>query len=193
MSEEEKKTVEFAAPPEWAVKMSERMVSEFQKTNANIALVSGEVVVVKERLAVVEDWKRKQESMPPPPPITSERVKAIVDGHTSQPDLKLAAQQADIIAKIAETHALAQNAATKEDMQKLAEGTATKAEVKEIAADQTHDIVSSVEGLAQRNKTVRMLLIALAGLAFLAINAATNYLTRHVTAPQQPPALMVPK
>ena len=81
-------------------------------------------------------------------------------------------------ARIEETHGLASQAATKEDMKKLAEGTATKKEVEAIATAQTTDIVKSFEGLAKRNPTVRNLLIALAALLFLGMNAAQNYLTR---------------
>lgn len=189
---DEKKTVEIAAVPEWAVKMTERILSELGKTNANIALVSTDMGVVKERLGIVEDWKRKLEqgpSIPPPPPLTSERVRAVIDGHPSQMDLKTQAELAETIAKdierdrkIAETHeglqALAATAATKDDVAKLAADTATKAEVKTIADAQTTDIVTSLEKLAARNKTVRNLLIALGGLAFLAVNAATTYLMR---------------
>ncbi len=113
MSTDEKPTVEIPAVPDWAVKMTERMLSEFVKTNANIALVSGEVGVVKERLAVVEDWKRKQEAIPSVPPLTSERVREIAD-QPSKPDLALqAAQAAEILKnqerdkKIEETHEMA--------------------------------------------------------------------------------------
>lgn len=142
--------------------------------------------------------------MQPPPPLTSERVRAISDDHLSKPDLELQAAQAAAAVRdaerdrhIAETRALAEQAATKGDIAKLTAETATKAEVKEIANAQTTDIVSStitgVEALAKRNTTVRNLLIAFGVLAATALMAATNYLTRPAPIAPQPIQLQVTK
>lgn len=203
---DEKVTVEIPSPPPWAVEMA-KSLNEV-KTGVSTLMEDGKGLNL--RMAAVEGRIAKLESpsIPPLPPITSERVRAVVDGHTSQADLEQQAKLAEIIIKdterdkhIAETRALAEKAATKEDVQALAEraatkedvkaladSTASKAEVKAIADTQTKDIVTSVvtsvEGLAARNKTVRYLLIALAGLALVAINQATTYLTR---APQPAP------
>lgn len=94
MSADEKPTVEFTAAPDWAVKMTERFLAEFGKTNANISIVSNDLGVVKDRLIIVEDWKRSQESASRPPPLTSERVHAVAEEHASQVSMESEAQLA---------------------------------------------------------------------------------------------------
>lgn len=119
---EQPKTVRIETPPDWAVAMSERMVAEFGKTNANIAIVSNDLGVVKERLGIVEDWKRKQElvpSIPPPSPLTSQRVGAIVDERASQMNLEQDARFAVmLVAKDEEIAKLRAESATKADIAK---------------------------------------------------------------------------
>ncbi len=164
------------------------------------------------RVARVENPSR-----PPPRPLTSDRVREVIEGHPSQLDLETAQKQAEEFIRgqqrdqrIAETHDLAMKAATKDDLKKLADSTATKAEVEALLVDaakaQTTDIVTSVSTVAsdlvagvskvaEKSATVRLLLLALAGLAIVMLNAATNYFTIKAagTPPQQQPSLSVPK
>ncbi len=119
MSTDEKPTVEFDAVPDWAVKLTERMIREFTNTNANISTVANDVTIVKQRVGILETWKATVESTPSvPPPLTSMQVRAIADEHPSKVDLAIQAAQAEEIIKgqerdrkIAETHALAESAA----------------------------------------------------------------------------------
>ncbi len=169
----------------------------------------GDHRTLHERVGTIERRLDRVEnpSIIPPRPITSERVREVIEGHPSQMDLETAAKQAEEIAKgmerdrrIAETHELASLAATKADVADLAAGTATKEEVATLLADaaktQTTDIVKSVTTLAEKSATVRMLLLALAGLLFVMINAATTYFTTKASAPppvQPTQAVTVPK
>lgn len=54
MSAEEKPTVEFSAPPDWAIALTEKVTQGFAKTNANIELVSNDLDVLKGRVGNLE-------------------------------------------------------------------------------------------------------------------------------------------
>ncbi len=90
------------------------MDAGFRETNANIDLVTGDVKSLKADVRNLQEWKLVVEKQPT---VTSERVRAIADGYTSQVDLQHeAALSAEIIKnrerdrKIADTHALAEAA-----------------------------------------------------------------------------------
>ncbi len=234
------KTVEIRAMTDRA------LLEDLARTVTNVANNVGEMrqdvttlmadrPVLHSRLAGVEGRIARLESpsMQPPAPLTSEHVRAVIDEHPSRMDLETAARQAEEIVKnqerdrrIAETLELATQAATKDDVAKIAQTTATKDDVAELRAsldstktdltnlaattatkDEVKElvdaagaatasaIISSITQLAEKSPAVRRILIAIAGLVFVALNAATTYVTNKVTAPQQrnPPSLTVPQ
>ncbi len=140
------------------------MQAGFRETNANIDLVSGDLRTVKEDVRGLQRWKAEVEQQPP---ITSERAKAIVQEHTSQVDLTRAAADAVIIVennerdrRIKETHALASQAATKEDVQKF---------LADASEQQTAAILERFDAVV-KNPIVSKILYLLGGavLAYLA-------------------------
>ncbi len=190
MSAEEKPTVEIASVPDWAVKMTERFLERMnagfstvedrltsQDTKLDKAITEG--IEANVRLDRVETRLGKAEGRLD---TFEERV-----GRTSTGVRGLSQVDAEHEAKLG--LALADLADEKAKREKLEAESATKADLKKVADAQTTDIVLSLEAVATRNKTVRMLLIALAALAFLAMNAATNYLTRG--SPAQQPATTI--
>jgi len=157
----EKPTVEISAPPDWAVKLTEKVVggfanteSRFDKTDANIELVATDLKNTKEDLRVTkESIALKFLELERSQPLTSERAHAIVVEHTSQVDMEAQAREAAQIVKdaerdrqIAETRALAEKAATKDDVKLLAEGTATKAEVTALLETATAAQTTTIDG-----------------------------------------------
>lgn len=183
----EKPTVKFEAPPDWAVKLTENVVNlredvrtGREETKADFALLAGQFESLESDVRGMQSWRVRIDDR-----LKSNSLRAQA---TSSVDLEQDAKLAQALMQLADEKARADrleaSAATKADVQRLADVTATKAEIKVIADAQTTDIVTSVESLSQRNKTVRRLLQATAALAFVAINAATLYLMR--PAPQLP-------
>lgn len=83
---ESKKTTQLAPVPQWAVELTQAMKEGFKLTNANIEIVSNDVGVLKDRVAIIESWKNDSESRMTR---TSGRVQ-----QASQVDLEQAAQLA---------------------------------------------------------------------------------------------------
>ena len=83
---ESKPTTKLAPVPEWAVEMTKSMKEGFRQTNANIDLVSTDLSIVKDRVAIIESWKNDSETRMTR---TSGRVQ-----QASQVDLEQAAQLA---------------------------------------------------------------------------------------------------
>ncbi len=57
----EKPTARIEVPPPWAVAMAEKMETGFRGVRADIHLVDNSVGAVKERLIVLETWKKESE------------------------------------------------------------------------------------------------------------------------------------
>jgi hypothetical protein len=57
----EKPTVEIQKPPDWAIALSEKVDSGFRGVRADIHLLDNSVGAVKERLIVLETWKKETE------------------------------------------------------------------------------------------------------------------------------------
>jgi chromosome segregation ATPase len=137
------------------------VVNEGVEVNTRLERVEKRVTSAEESIAKLEGRIGK----------ASERVR-----EASAADLEHDAQLAQALVQLAEEkarrEALEANAATKEDL-------------KAITAAQTNAIVEVVAGVkfAAKNPTVQKLLWALAGLAFVAINAATTYLAQHHAEP----------
>lgn len=80
------KTVELPAVPTWAVELTQSVREGFARTNANLELVSNDLSLVKERVALLESWKISSETRAAR---TSDAVRS-----ASQVDVEQAAQLA---------------------------------------------------------------------------------------------------
>jgi hypothetical protein len=168
MSDEktEKPTVEIAAPPAWAVEMAKANTIGFAEGRANLETFRTEVRADLE--AVKNEGQRtnlrltrqevRMEEVETRLAFASQRAHAIVTEHTSQVDMEAQAREAAQIVRdlerdrqIAETRALAENGATKDDVKMLSDGTATKAEVASLV--ETHATAIG-EKLVAQDKTL---------------------------------------
>lgn len=64
MADEPKKqptTVQMSAPPDWAIALSEKVETGFRGVRADIHLLDNSVGAVKERIIVLETWKKETE------------------------------------------------------------------------------------------------------------------------------------
>jgi hypothetical protein len=105
--------------------------AKVERLEGSLDLQGGQIGVMQKEIALVFEWKGDVEQRLK---LSSMRAAA-----PSNVDMKHEAALMEVIAKdqdrdrqIAETRALAEQAATKEDVASLAEGTATKAEVKAL-------------------------------------------------------------
>lgn len=164
---EQPKTVSIPAVTDRALledlgRVVRNMADNVGTMSQNVTVLMEDRPVLHSRLAGVEGRlaRLEQPSIIPPPPITSTRVRAIVEGTSSQMDLETAAKQADEIVKgqerdrrIDETHALVQKAATKEDLADLVTKKDVEAVVSDATALQTTALVTEIS----KNKKVRII------------------------------------
>lgn len=137
--------------------------TKVDRLEANLELQGGELGLVKKEVGLLFDWKGDVDT----------RLK-----NNSQRARAPSSFDMDQDAKLAQ--ALSQLVEEKEKREKLEANAATKADLEAITKAQTSAIVEGIKGvetLAARSPVVRGLLLALAGLVFVALNAATTYLT----------------
>ncbi len=89
MSTDEKPTVEFSRPPDWAIALTEKVTRGFEKMNANLELVSSDLDVLKGRVGNLEESRRADESRAA---LHSIKVKSISQSDLSQ-DAELAKEK----------------------------------------------------------------------------------------------------
>ena len=157
---DEKPTVEIPAVPAWAVELTR----EVKGARSDIALVSNDLGLLKERVVLIE--KRVTDG--------EERAARTSNAVKGQSQTDLAHE-----AKLAEFEVWKQEVATKADL-----AATTEAQTAAIVSG----VKASIDGVFTRattNPTLRRLAYAAAGLAFVLINYGMSYLTR--PAPQPAP------
>ncbi len=142
---ESKKTTQLAPVPEWAIELTKSMKEGFRQTNANIDLVSTDLSIVKDRVAIIESWKNDSETRMTR---TSGRVT-----QASQVDMEQAAQ-------------LAQERAARESL---------AAEVASIKAETSSQTLLLAQLLKLTEKPVVKLVATAIGSAALSWLAAKGY------------------
>ncbi len=136
----------------------------------NVELLSGQFQGLEQDVRHLQSWRVRTEDRQT---ASSMRAKA-----PSAFDLEQDAKLAIALSELAEERAM---------RKKLEETSATKADLESVAKAQTKDIVQSLSSAVERSPAVRKLLLAIAGLLFLAINTGTQYLlTKNAQQPAPP-------
>lgn len=197
MSTDEKPTIELAAPPDWAVKLTEKVVGvsnevrasreessgRFDRLEGTVTGLVGDARGLHERLTGIEGRVARIESPSTPPlaPLTSERVGALVDARASQMSLEQEAKIGKLLAaKDEEIAKLKKESATKDD---LADALDKAAKV------QTEAIVAGVQATIAtiaKTPTAKRLTSAILPVLLLAIAAIGLKLQATVSRLQQP-------
>ncbi len=152
---------------------NDRADAGFKAVKADMDLLGGQFESLERDVRGLQSWRVRTEDRQA---LNSLRAQA-----TSSVDLEQDAKLATALTQLAEEKAkfetLEKNAATKDDLKKITEA-------------QTSAIVEAVKGIAaaaEKSPTARALLLAFAGLLFVCITAATNYVTTRAAqvVPQQ--------
>ncbi len=180
---EQPKTAEFTGPDKNSILLaelkvlmssglgaiSERVDNGFKSVKADMDLLGGQFESLERDVRGLQSWRVRTEDRQT---AASMRAKA-----PSSFDLEQDAKLAIALSDLAEEKAL---------RKKLEETSATKADLEAVARAQTRDIVASLSSAVERSPTVRKLLLAIAGLIFLAVNTGAQYLlTKSAQQPAQ--------
>lgn len=182
---EQPKTINLPAVPAWAVELATNVRQGFTEVRADLETVKAEGQRTNLRLTRQEV---RMDDVETRLANNSERASRVSDGvrGLSSADLDQQAKLAAEIVrneerdkKIAETHALASNAATKEDVKAIVDSTATKEEVKTLidaaSIAQTAAIVAGVKTFVSK-PLVQKIGYAAGVLLLQALTLGTAYL-----------------
>ncbi len=174
---EQPKTTQLPAVPEWAVELTKSVKLGFSTVNVQLEELKGTDKTLTDAMtemdAEFKDMRTRQRSAEEDIRRLSMRTKD-TNVATSKADLEIEAKHAAVLIELA---------AEKAKTARLEATSATKDDLEKVAKAQTTDIVKSLTAAAEKSPTVRNLMLAVAGLAFLGISAMTQYLMR----PPPPP------
>ncbi len=148
--------------------INERVEVGFKSVKADMDLLGGQFESLERDVRGLQSWRVRTEDRAAASSLRVQQISAI----DLEQDAKLANALIQLSEEKARREALEKNGATKADLEAI-----TKAQTSAIVEG-----IKGVSSLAEKSPTVRGLLLALAGLAFVAITAATNYVSTRLAA-----------